>query len=884
MKLKSVYVRFYKSFNFDYLRKYHGKAQAEPWDMIDNLFYPFIRVRTSDEITTIVGANEAGKSHLLSAIEKGISGRGITREDFCRHSLFFSGKRGHRRLPDFGFEWHDLKPGEAARVRDLCGLGVDTSISRFWTFRFNGTSLEVFWLDGSEFNRCAVTEEALAELLPRVFRIDPNAALPESVTLRQLYGEASQSGRLDYLSRQNRWRLAEALDTLLQNANAFTFSDTAPHVPTEAAKGMKEAVNPLLSVLAAPTESGGQLSELQLAHDLICKIAGEDVETLKDLDGALRDGKEGYAQSIVADINHNLETALNFSRFWAQDSRFALKVEARSHDLFFAVHDRTGREYSFDERSSGLKFFLSYYIQYLAHEPSDRSEILVMDEPDTYLSSQAQQDLLKIFHGFAHPDNGRPPVQVIYVTHSPFLIDKNHGDRIRVLEKGIGDEGTRVVPSVSINHYEPLRSAFGAFLGETTFIGNCNLMVEGMGDQILLAGAASHLNRNPLTTTAETESLDLNRITIAPAGSASHIPYLTLLARGRDEVRPAVVVLLDSDGSGDDARKTFKRKPYSRALTDNYILQIGELAQDSAVIAATNRSPIEIEDLVPLPLALHAARAYCRDICGVPDGLATSLSIEQVEQTLLELAAQRADGKKSPPSVFDALEHIFETAPYEELHIEKVGFARFVIDLVSEIATRGGDLLDGTSNGKDAVRQFETNMKALFRQLGKRQRAAERELTVERVAHKIDRAKNAFLQDHPVTATREQATILLEKIESLLDDSRESDPIRLAVSALHRDFKLDEDVTTPVENYDAFVVALERIRYAEQIALNEQSPNGAGDSTLGLRREVVPVKTKRDDSSQTNGQAPTKQDDQEDKLVSAAQDMSRRQMPTAIDE
>src|SRR5690606_3575261 len=109
----------------------------------------------------------------------------------------------------------------------------------------------------------------------------------------------------------------------------------------------------------------------------------------------------------------------------------------------------------------------------------DGWEMLLMDEPDAYLSSQGQQDLLRIFDAFAHPDEGGSrPVQVVYVTHSPFLIDRNHGERIRVLEKGTDDEGTRVVNDASKNHYEPLRSSFGSFVGETAFIGHCNLMVE----------------------------------------------------------------------------------------------------------------------------------------------------------------------------------------------------------------------------------------------------------------------------------------------------------------------------------------------------------------------------------------------------------------------
>jgi hypothetical protein len=75
MRLKSVYARFYKSFNFDYLRKYHKNSVPKPWDDMNGKFYPFIRVPTEKEITTIVGANGSGKSHLLTAIEKGISTR-----------------------------------------------------------------------------------------------------------------------------------------------------------------------------------------------------------------------------------------------------------------------------------------------------------------------------------------------------------------------------------------------------------------------------------------------------------------------------------------------------------------------------------------------------------------------------------------------------------------------------------------------------------------------------------------------------------------------------------------------------------------------------------------------------------------------------------------
>ena len=94
MRLKTVLIRFYKSFNFDYLRKNNAQAKPKPWELIDDKWYPYVNIPIDSKITNVVGANESGKSHLLSAIEKGISGQGIERHDFCRYSQFFTLQRG----------------------------------------------------------------------------------------------------------------------------------------------------------------------------------------------------------------------------------------------------------------------------------------------------------------------------------------------------------------------------------------------------------------------------------------------------------------------------------------------------------------------------------------------------------------------------------------------------------------------------------------------------------------------------------------------------------------------------------------------------------------------------------------------------------------------
>ena len=114
------------------------------------------------------------------------------------------------------------------------------------------------------------------------------------------------------------------------------------------------------------------------------------------------------------------------------------------------------------------------------------------------------------------------------------------------------------------NHYEPLRSSLGAAAAETAFLGGSNLIVEGPADQVLLAGANGVLLG---AGRAPSKLLDLNDVTIVPAGGASNVPYVAYLARGRDELKPACVALLDGDQAGQDAIKRLPQKHGRAAQT-----------------------------------------------------------------------------------------------------------------------------------------------------------------------------------------------------------------------------------------------------------------------------------------------------------------------------
>jgi hypothetical protein len=853
MYLSAVYVRFYKSFNFDYLRKYDRHQSTEhPWEKMDGMFYPYVRIPIDNKITTVVGANESGKTHLLTAIEKGLSGESIKRDDFCRYSQFFTVEKGSMRWPDFGFEWSELSTTERATIADACNAQGQLLSNRFLVFRNNRTEVTAYFPSGNTYAPHVVHDHsALFAALPSVFRLRENVALPESVPIQFLAQDVNASDDDGVLPRAHRMGLIESVMTHLdwfQSKESVGLS--ADKISREIGRHTGAPDRAADGVVASRVTA-----ERQLAHDLIRKVARVDPEALGELFAALKSGRDAFANSVVDKINDTLRTQLNFPRWWVQDREFQLLVSPREYDLAFTIRDRTEREYAFGERSSGLRYFLSYYIQYRAHEPpGNRPEILLMDEPDAYLSNQGQQDLLKIFDAFANPDDKTrsSSTQVLYVTHSPFLIDKNHGERIRVLDKGVGEEGTRVVRDASRNHYEPLRSAFGSFVGETTFMGNCNLIVEGQADQILLAGASSYLRS---ANTSELENIDLNRMTIVPAGGAPHVPYLVYLARGRDVEKPAVLVLLDSDPEGDEARAAIRRGGPKRKqiLKPEYVTQIGDLSKEASLARADGKAFVELEDLIPLGICVLAVRRYLEDVCS---------SSQDVLESITENAiiAEMKEGI----GVFGTIRG-WLTAHHGDLHIEKVGFARAVVESVRDLAN------NPDNEASQTLRQmFESHLRTLFARIQKMQRAAERELTTERVSARISRAVNAFLQDRTSTARREHAFLLFEELEQSLDNTAESDQIRLVVQSLRRDFKIDEEPTAEIDDFGIFRERLERLRYTERFATQSptlqevtatRAPRAAVEKTVTL--PIIP-------SADSNGKVDSSQVSDTTEPVAAA--------------
>jgi predicted ATPase len=777
VKLTTVYARFFRSLNFDFLKRSDPGYRPKPWDDVVGVApYPFVKLGLDPHITTVVGANESGKSQVLAAIEFGLTGERIVRRDFCRYSPFFLTDKVMQ-LPEFGLEFEAVTNSDLKVMNEACGEVVsDTVPDRAAIFRMNSTpKLRLYVSHGDQWSMHTVRKSTLLGALgvPVVYSIDAKTPLPDAVPIDYL-----ASGNIaDAVGRDS---LRPWWDGILTNASWFKSSSTVEQ--------SKEKIAELLSTRPPlDTETG---AKYRLADSLLTGVAGLQRELFSELRTAIREGKAGYAKSIVDTVNAELARSLNFKHWWRQDPNFELFVEYQEYDLTFMIRDRTGRSYSFNERSGGLKYFLSYFVQYLSHkpDPDGRPEILLMDEPDAYLSSSGQQDLLKIFEAFAFPeDDDVMPIQVVYVTHSPFLLDKNHAERIRVLEKGRHDEGTRVVANASRNHYEPLRSALGEFVAETSFIGSCNLMLEGVSDQVLIAGMSTWLRARGIP---DSQNLDLNAVTIVPAGSASHVPYLAFLARGRDVEKPAVIVLLDGDDAGRIAVKALARggPKDKQVVAPEFVLQLSD-SRLEGVVSDNPQGALGIEDMIPLDIAVAAAKSYVMEFA--PDAELSKLSV--APEVVFDGTKGTLDGIEKL-----ARGHLAD----DEFHIDKIGFARHVIAVL-----RGGE------TSAPSTQVVENNFRLLLQQLAGMQREALRRQSEEMIRDRVNRIRDRFETDHPLGARREDVTLLIEEIESQLNSSAEADEARAEMRTWNRRFKLDDDPRAMVDDFEDLKAALTALVY-----------------------------------------------------------------------
>ncbi len=216
----------------------------------------------------------------------------------------------------------------------------------------------------------------------------------------------------------------------------------------------------------------------------------QDIELISDFDNTVIMGEDITKKSKHKDkinINFNKE----YAQYWTQDQTM-LRFEWDSNTLYIFVVEE-GEFFEPSQRSKGKQWHISFYTRVSARAKEDNTNILLIDEPGLFLHASAQKDI------YQRLLSNSESTQIIFTTHSPYLINSKELQRIRLVFKHGKKRGTEVVNKIHAKADKetltPILTAIGLELNEgiTNFMLQNNLVVEGPSDVFYLNAILKYL-------------------------------------------------------------------------------------------------------------------------------------------------------------------------------------------------------------------------------------------------------------------------------------------------------------------------------------------------------------------------------------------------------
>jgi predicted ATPase len=588
-----------------------------------------------DQVTCLVGKNEAGKSTILDALYKlnpVEPNRGeFTEYEFPRRRIKrdFSGDEW-KEQPAVSTTWLIEKKDHIAATTEF---GFDpfsdaaVTISKGYDNR-----LRV----GVPFNELAAVKHYTEKLTAAELEPAANSLTVASVIDRlQKVESPTQNQKL-------------VLDSLTQN---FTPSDVTAKIRTFVVGLLPKmvkfseyyrlpgriAINDLRQKIAQKTTTFNERVFLALLD-----LAGTTIDALT----SVQKTEQLYMQMEA--ISNQLTDEI--FEYWSTNAHLSVKFDVRegkpgdaspfNSGLVFHTRVENQRHRAtveFDERSSGFIWFFSFLVWFSQVKKNyDKHLMLLLDEPGLTLHGKAQADLLRYFN-----EKLRPNYQLIYTTHSPFMVDPDHLMSVRTVEdrtienKIVGTKVEEQSLTVERDTVLPILGALGIDITQTLFVGKHTILVEGPSDLLYLKWFS-----HALRTTGRT-GLD-PRWTISPVGGVRKIAsYATLFST------QALNVAVFSDYSMGEKGEIER-------------LRKGDLLKKGQVLSAdkyAEKSEADIEDLIGRPMyAILVNKAYgltdSQALHESPTDQSAGKVLKDVEQHFSVLPASVAEFDHFTPAAF----------------------------------------------------------------------------------------------------------------------------------------------------------------------------------------------------------------------------------------
>lgn len=206
---------------------------------------------------------------------------------------------------------------------------------------------------------------------------------------------------------------------------------------------------------------------------------------------ALTQKKEEY-QKLFDDAGERLSR--EFSAMWRQGN-YKFEFTFEGENLKIWVTDGTGNKAPLEERSVGMQWFLSFFLVFsLESKFFYTNTILLLDESGMTLHSLAQQDLIHFMEQLSSKN------QIVYTTHSSFMIPTEHLNRAKVVFKDKNGH-SQVSNDLKLNEEHsneasliPVQSAVGIEISRSILNNSQPVIVLRESDQYLLTAMKNFLS------------------------------------------------------------------------------------------------------------------------------------------------------------------------------------------------------------------------------------------------------------------------------------------------------------------------------------------------------------------------------------------------------
>ncbi len=195
----------------------------------------------------------------------------------------------------------------------------------------------------------------------------------------------------------------------------------------------------------------------------LLKIGGVD-----DIPAIFEDSTRGRRMAEEA----SREITRRIREVWTQEPSLEIKLRVNGNYLYIDFSDATRVYDTPKTRSRGFLWYLSFFINFIAatNEAKANEYLFLLDEPGVHLHPSGQKDLTNLLDDLSVKN------QLVYTTHSPFMINREYPERVRLVYKNT--KGTQVDNESYRQNWKPLRDSIGLTVGDLFFFHSKSIVLD----------------------------------------------------------------------------------------------------------------------------------------------------------------------------------------------------------------------------------------------------------------------------------------------------------------------------------------------------------------------------------------------------------------------